>query len=77
MNVEELVVYCRDLLCAYISDTQCCFGVGCLRAVWGEPSAFISAPQTRSPKLVLGELLLKNQTVNWPGYGLLQLNLKH
>lgn len=33
MNVEELVVYCRDLLCEYISDTQCCFGVGWLRAV--------------------------------------------
>lgn len=77
MNVEELVVYCRDLLCEYITDTLCCFGVGWLRAVQGEPSAFIWAPQTRPPKLVLGELLLKNQTVNWPGYGLLQLNLKH
>lgn len=57
MNVEELVVSCPDLLCEYITEAQCCFGVGCLRAVYGEPSAFISAPQMHSPKLVLGELL--------------------
>lgn len=57
MNVEESVVCCRDLLCEYITDTQCFFGVGCLRAVYGEPNAFISAPQMRSPKLVLGELV--------------------
>ena len=56
MNVEELVLCCRDLLSEYITDTQCCFGVG-LRAVYGEPNTFISAPQMCSPKLVLEELL--------------------
>lgn len=61
MNVEELVVCCRDLLCEYITDTQCCCAVGCLRAVHAEPNTFISAPQMRPPKLVLGELLLKKK----------------
>lgn len=28
-------------------------------------------------KACVGKAAFKNETVNWPGYGLLQLNLKH
>lgn len=45
--------------------------------IYGEPTAFIFAPQTWLSKACVGRAAFKNETENWPGYGLLQLNLKH
>lgn len=74
--MEELVVYYRDILHEYIIN-RCSVVLGWDACMYGEPAAFIFAPQTCSLKLVLGGPPFKKETVNWPGYGLLQLNLKH
>lgn len=43
-----------------------------------KPATFISTPQTVLSKACVAKATFKKkETVNWPGYGLLQLNLKH
>lgn len=53
-------MYCQDILCEYITNKR---GVvlGRDACIYGEPAAFIFAPQTHSLKLVLGGPLLKRR----------------
>lgn len=65
----------RHSVCEYITNKQRCFGMGALY-IWRANRFYLRSADVLS-KAYVGRAAFKNETVNWPGYGLLQLNLKH
>lgn len=59
--------------CIYYQQMWRCLGMGCL--CWA--SHFYLRSTDVLCKACVGRAGFKKETANWPGYGLLQLNLKH
>lgn len=59
----------------YYQQTACCLGMEALY-IWRASHFYLHSADVLSEACV-GRAAFKKETVNWPGYGLLQLNLKH
>lgn len=68
-------VLSRHSVWIYYQQTRCCFGTGRLYIWWA--SRFYLRSTDALSKACVGRAAFEKETVNWPGYGLLQLNLKH